>query len=242
MPQRQYPTAVTAPSYGKPEVTQRAAAWLERQHEQFGGALLVLFPDQQAAREDPALVALGQRHQWTTQKSMARKRWPGGPLLAAWPDQQTLGELSENKRVTALCVVPHSDEEVAAWVAAVRPEQLTPGYQPGVHVNQLDPVVVKGLETLDGPGRIQNLSGSLDQRDGKRVLRTLHEGGYDLAPEALYAWALAAGWKSRGAQRLEKMGTSIKAGIRLQVSKESMAGGEERLERWRREAAGRATT
>jgi len=168
--------------------------------------------------------------------------WTGGPLLAAWLDPHSLAEISEDRRVTALCVVAHSDEDVAAWVASVQPEQLTFGYKPGVHFKQLDPVVVRGLETLAGAGKMMSLSGSLDQRDGKRVLRTLHEGGYDLDPEALYAWALAAGWKSRGAQRLEKMGTSIKAGIRLQVSKESMAGGEERLERWRREAAGRATT
>ena len=70
--------------------------------------------------------------------------WSVGPVSAAWPDRAKLGEIADDSRTTALCVVSWSP----GGVEAHHPELL-----PGAEVSEaegdpLHPVVVEGLKTL----------------------------------------------------------------------------------------------
>lgn len=72
----------------------------------------------------------------------------GGPVLAAWPTREKLGEIADDPRTRALCVVPWGNGEVDAWAAAAaQPKLLGPAVrlEPS---SGLDPIVVEGLKTL----------------------------------------------------------------------------------------------
>jgi hypothetical protein len=125
-----------------------------------------------------------------------------------------LGEIADDLRTRALCVVPWVKGEIDAWAAAADPELLGPASGPEPK-SSLDPVVVEGLKTLTHSVNLgNNLAGSLDRRDAVAVLRTLQEGGYHLHPDPIYSWALANGWQARGAERLRKLATDFEAGKR----------------------------
>ncbi|VBA68779.1 hypothetical protein LAUMK142_05813 [Mycobacterium pseudokansasii] len=98
--------------------------------------------------------------------------WYGGPVHAAWPTREKLGEIADDPRTRALCVVPWGNGEVDAWAAAAQPKLLGPAVrlEPS---SGLDPIVVEGLKTLTHSVNMANdLAGSLDRRDAVAVLRT----------------------------------------------------------------------
>jgi hypothetical protein len=137
--------------------------------------------------------------------------WHGGPVLAAWPTREKLGEIADDPRTAALCVVPWVKGEVDAWAAAESPELL--GRAAVNSSAALDPVVVEGLKTLTAMGEHgNNLAGSLDHRDAVAVLRTLKDGGYRLSPDLIYSWAIGNEWSARGAERLRELAAKFEAG------------------------------
>lgn len=62
-----------------------------------------------------------------------------------------------------------------------------------------------------------NLAGHMDHRDAVAVLRTLHQGGYPLPADEVYAWALAHRWPARGAERLRELAHKVDAGRTVQL-------------------------
>lgn len=159
-------------------------------------------------------------------------------MLAAWPSRDKLGEIADDRRTTALAVVPWVEGEVDAWVAAVAPERLGIAEDTQIAPGSLDPVVVEGLKHLSlVVNHSNNLAGSMDKRDAIAVLRMLKKGGYSLRPDAVYAWALAIGWPARGAERLRELAHKFEAGVAVRGG-QNPAVRPNALADWRRRASG----
>jgi hypothetical protein len=161
--------------------------------------------------------------------------WRGGPVLAAWPNREKLAQVADDRRTTALCLVPWAEGENDAWQAAQSPELL--GNAAALRrASGLDPVVIEGLRSLTiMVNHANHLAGALDRRDAVAVLRTLKRAGYSLSPDDVYAWALANGWPGRGAERLRALSADLEAGKRPQL-KGQYPLRHDILETWRKEA------
>ncbi|WP_203919661.1 hypothetical protein [Rugosimonospora africana] len=230
-----YPTALAAPSQQDPQAIQAAIDWVHGQLKP-GQQVLVWTPNRPALMEHPDLVVFARAHTSMTQKTRSNVRWSGGPMLAGWPDTDALDELAEDRRVSALCVIPHGTlDEVAAWAARTGAVRLgTAGSLP--EVATLDPVVERGLEALTGMvNHANNLAGALDKRDAVNVLMTLHHGGYPLDSAAVHSWVLAHGWPARGARRLREMCDKLAAGRTLRAGAPSILG-RDVLQQWQQSA------
>jgi hypothetical protein len=237
---REYPTALTAPSQQDPQAIGAAIAWVL---EQLGAGqqALVWTPDKPALTEHPQLAEFARAHLSMTLKTRHSGRWPGGPVLAGWPATDDLDELADDRRVSALCVIPHGTlREVAAWAArtgAVRLGQV--GQLPAAPA--LDPVVEQGLDALGAMVNHGNqLAGTMDRRDAVAVLTVLHKGGYQLDPNAVHAWVLAHGWPAGGAKRLREMCVKLTGGHTLRAAGAAAALRPDILQQWQQDAANRA--
>lgn len=74
----------------------------------------------------------------------------------------------------------------------------------------------------------------MDRRDAVNVLLTLHDGGHQVDPQALYAWSLANGWPAGGATRLKDLTAQIAAGKRPRADRGALR--PDILQVWRAEA------
>lgn len=212
---RDYPTALAAgPEHGD-QGLRDGLRWLLSMVPQVGGKPLIFAPGRANVDRNQLLAEFVRRTGTavSTWRSSTRE-WSGGPVLAAWPSREKLGEIADDPRTRALCVIPWVKGEVDGWATAAKPEILGPASSPQPE-SSLDPVVVEGLKTLtDSVNLGNNLAGSLDHRDAVAVLRTLKDGGYRLPPDPMYSWALANGWHARGAERLRKLAADFEAGKR----------------------------
>lgn len=180
-----------------------------------GGAPLIVAPGRSNVDGNSMLSAFARRSgvAVATWRSPARG-WSGGPVLAAWPTREKLGEIADDPRTKALCVIPWVKGELDGWTAAAMPELLGPAIAVE-NATTLDPVVVEGLKTMTSLVNMgNNLAGSLDRRDAVAVLRTLKDGGYRLPPDPIYSWAIANEWSTRGAERLRELAAKFEAGKR----------------------------
>ncbi|SCL33040.1 hypothetical protein GA0070615_2185 [Micromonospora aurantiaca] len=238
MTTRRYPTALTAPSQQDPHAIRLGIGWVQQQLQPDQQAL-VWTPDKPSLMEHPPLAAFARANASMTPRTRTA-RWSGGPVLAGWPTTDELAELADDRRVSALCVIPHGTlDEVAAWAAATAAVQLGAEAAQASPQAALDPVVVQGLETLTVMVNHANqLAGSSDRRDAVAVLTTLHRGGYALTPAAVYAWALAHGWPARGAQRLREMCNRLSGGHTLRAAGADRCLRPDILQHWQQGAAG----
>jgi hypothetical protein len=231
---RNIPRAVVAHKADDPQAYQRAAQWVLQQAQE-GGQPLLYVPGARNFADEPVLVALSKRVTTATWKTLPRIRWAGGPVLAAWPTERHLNEIDNDGRTSALCVLTWSLADVAAWASARQPQQLSPGVASPAPASISDPVVEQGLITLTHlVNHANQLAGALDRRDAVNVLRTLHEGGYRLVPDELYAWALAHGWPATGAMRLKDLAAQIASGGRPRAERGALRA--DILDVWRADA------
>lgn len=235
-PNRDYPTALAAgPEHGD-QGMRDGLTWLLTKVSELGGKPLILAPGRSNVDGNQLLSSFIKKTgiAVATWRSPARS-WSGGPVLAAWPTREKLGEIADDPRTTALCVVPWVKGEVDGWIAAVKPELLGPAVLP-TETTSLDPVVIEGLKTMTVLVNLSNnLAGSADRRDAVAVLRTLKDGGYRFVPDLMYAWAITNGWENRGAERLRMLAADFEAGKRPQL-KGAYPLRADVLDRWRREA------
>ncbi|MCB2176458.1 MAG: hypothetical protein KQH57_11665 [Actinomycetales bacterium] len=227
-----HPRAVVSSRADDPRATERAITWVLERTRELGGVPLVYAPGRRNIDQNPRLSAFAKGATSATWKTLHSAPWPGGVVLAAWPDAQHLAEIDEHPRTRGLCVMTWLPKDVEPWAAATGAHQLSPG-APAVHPAQLtDRVVEQGLLTLTALVNHANaLSGSLDHRDAVNVLRTLHEGGHVLDPDEIYAWALAYGWLARGAERLRDLAERIHDGQRPRADRTALRA--DALQRWR---------
>jgi hypothetical protein len=234
---RDYPTALAAgPEHGDLGLRD-GLRWLMSVVSEVGGEPLVFAPGRANVDHNQLLSEFVRRTgvAVSTWRSSARG-WSGGPVLAAWPTREKLGEIADDPLTRALCVIPWVEGEVDGWVASAKPELLGPAVGPDPV--SLDPVVVEGLETMTQSVNLgNNLAGSLDHRDAVAVLRVLNDAGYRLPPDPIYSWALAHGWQARGAERLRKLAADFEVGKRPRL-KGANPFRSDILDIWRRAAGG----
>jgi hypothetical protein len=148
--ERSYPCAVTCSGATEPARAQVAGIqWVTEQQKSVGGQVLLFVPRKgDLSRMNNLIsrfaeiegVAIG------TWRSYGRD-WPGGPVLAAWPNRVKLAEVADSSRTRALCVIPWADGETTAWQRAARPELLA-GAPMASAAPDLHPIVVVGLTNL----------------------------------------------------------------------------------------------
>ncbi len=236
--ERSYPAALAAgPAAGDAGV-RTGLEWVVAMRRRLGGQILVYAP-QKAQVERHELLRSFMRHSAVVVGTWRRPviGWEGGPVLAAWPDSAKLGEIADDPRTTALCVVPWVKGEVDAWVEAVGPELLAGAEAPKADGDPLDPVVIEALKTLTSlVNHGNNLAGPLDRRDAVAVFRTLREAGYRWNSSQVYSWALKHNWPARGADRLHELAKDFEDGKRPQLK-----GGNplkpDIVEQWRTQAS-----
>jgi hypothetical protein len=241
---RDIPRAIAGPREVDQDGAARAVQWFLRQLGQVGGQPLLYVPGRHDEDNDPQLQALARRSTVTTQtwKTLANSGWGGGPVLAAWPNDKHLTRIDGDRRTRALCVLVWTERETAAWASAHQPEQLSPGASTPAPAMLTDPVVEQGLRDItQSVNQSNNLAGPMDRRDAVTALQLMHDSGYHLDADAIYAWALAHGWRATGAQRLRDYATAIDQGKRPRAGMPS-ALGMGTLERWRALAAKKAAT
>jgi hypothetical protein len=182
-----------------------------------GGQPLLYLPGRRQEDAEPVTQLAGTESQDQTEtwKTLGNSGWAGGPVLAAWPDENRLAQIDGDRRTGALCLLTRADQDAAAWASAHQPEQLSPGASLPPPAAIADPVVEQGMATLTTlVNQSNNLAGVMDHRDAVTVLQLLHDGDHRLDPPSIYAWALAHGWPARGAQRLQKLAAAIAGGKR----------------------------
>lgn len=232
---------MAGPNAADQQAVARAVQWFLQTFAELGGEALLYMPGRSNIEAEPRLRALSQRVKTETWRTLTNSRWSGGPVLAAWPNEEHLARIDDDRRTTALCLLVWNEEQAAAWAAAHHPKRLSPGAGAPATATVADPVVGKGLETLTRlVNHANQLAGSMDRRDAVNVLQTLHDGGHHLDPANIYAWALANGWPAAGAQRLKELASDIAGGKR---PRPGIPGGlrPDILQLWRRDAAGAAT-
>lgn len=214
--QRDYPMAVTRCSSQDDRAVPQAIVWSLQQLRATGGVLLLYLPAKSNVRVNQDIAGLSKMPGVVTATWRAPGvPWRGGPVLAAWPRSDKLGEVMDRRGVTALCVVPWLPHDMAVWAAACKPARVRSTADEGLQVGipALDPVVQRGLEMLDRHvDHAYNLTRPLDRRDAVAVLRTLNKGGHELNADAIHTWALAKNWQSKGAVRLRQLAADIAGG------------------------------
>lgn len=216
-----------------------AIRWITAAQRSVGGEVLLYVPQKSNLGRNGTMRSFGGRPGVVVGTARGPVTgWAGGPVLAAWPTRLSLMSIADDRRTRALCVVPWIDGEIAAWQRAANPELLGDAQSTSASDAALHPVVVQGLTALSGMvNHGNNLAGGYDRRDAVAVLRTLHQGGYQLPDGEVYAWTLAHGWPARGAERLRDLAEKIDAGRTVQLRGGSPLRPDV-LDRWRAQAAG----
>lgn len=141
----------------------------------------------------------------------------GGPVLAAWPRMDDIGEIQRSaSRIAALCVVAWNEQEIRPWVRAIKPEILGDGSaweQDEDDVEDLDPVIIESLESITLMINHNNtISAGYEKDVVVSTLLALRKGGYRMDGEAAQGWALANGWSGKNPQRLADYIRDINSG------------------------------
>jgi hypothetical protein len=166
----------------------------------------------------------------------SRSGWPGGPVLAVWPDQKMLTTLDDDRRVTAICAVPWVLEWLTDWIRGRRAKDLTGSAQTAAPL-QLDPVVEQALMSLTRSVNLSTaLSNPMDKTMAVTNLRVLQRAGYKWTAADILAWAMGNGWSNRGAQELADVARGVKEGRRFQVIKNMLRSDSELIAYWKEQA------
>lgn len=224
-------SAVTGSSAVGDEPLDLAVAWVEEQSISGDGVLLVAptVPQFQANEivQRFAFTAGVRRATARTLRSMIPI---ADPVLVLWPDRNTLADVLDRfPGMSALCVVPWLEAEVAAWVMAVDPIRLgdttalpRPGSGPGPGPLILDAIVNTAMTSVSaGMNHNNSITGSAGyERDHVvAALMILREHGHELCGLELEAWALRKGWRSVNAAALHDWVDRINSGYRPRLKR-----------------------
>lgn len=193
-----------------------------------GGAALA------AGRE----IAVGTRRvRGATLNTFRSLRWNGGPILALWLDEKNLRVFDDARSIEALCVVPWVADEITSWIKATGAIDLLNPTQPPPPATIGDPVVLEAMRWLTGGVNLATgLAHPLDRARVVGVFRVLKEGRHAWAPDEVYVWAVANGWKTEHAGDLRDVSDRIAAGRNVHVRDRAVVS-ESYLDLWRTRAA-----
>lgn len=165
-----------------------------------------------------ALDALVQRY--SDVEHITGRGWGGhsgpGPVLMAWPDMDGISELIRSSHaITALCVITWYADGIRPWVTAMRPEILGDGSEWDRLSPDLDPIVVRAMESLTLTINHNNtIAAGYEKDDVVSTLLALRDARIPMDAEAMQGWALAHGWSGKNPEHLAKYVRDINAGKR----------------------------
>jgi hypothetical protein len=194
---------------------QVGVSWLEQWTAEHGGHPLIITPTRTSEREVVRIAPQARRFDRQSVATSFREPWPGGAVLAIWPDDKTLGLIDDHPRVTAVCAVLDLLEDGPLWLKTRRPTEVGGAHEipPAAVIG--DPVVRVALKQLTN---MVNLStGLVNPRDRGHaidVLRALATGRRKVAPDDAYAFAIQNGWRVDAAKELRQLVIGVAAGKR----------------------------
>lgn len=143
--------AVTGSSADGDEPLELAVAWIEEQTSSGDGAVLVVptVPQFEVSEIVQRLASTAGVLR-ATAPTLRSVTPTADPVLLLWPDRAMLANVLDRFRgMTALCVVPWLEAEVAAWVLAVDPVRLGDTTAlPASGSLVLDPVVITAMASV----------------------------------------------------------------------------------------------
>jgi hypothetical protein len=178
----------------------------------------LLVPLKQSIDQVPVLFALSKQVRKETASTIRRSAWRGGPVLAVWPSMKTLEYLTDWAQPTAICVIQWSPRETDEWLRAHQARDLT-GRSPQYQAPSLaDPVVLEAMQSLTQVINLETgIDHSLDRAKAVQTFWALLAGRHDFSGTEIYRWAVANGWKERGAEGLRKVAEGVLAGTRYRI-------------------------
>ena len=140
--------------------------------------------------------------------------WPGGPVLAPWPDANAIKRLDRRPtRITSVCVLKWMEEDNRDWLTAHEAIDVTDPTRVPLPATIEDGVVLAALEDISSAVNLS--TGMTHYRDHQLVishLKCLKHSNRELIPEEIVSWALANGWAREHTDRLEDTVKRINAG------------------------------
>lgn len=189
--------------------------WVLQQQAHLGGQVLLLYLTARDRDEHPILDALQDTGGvvTTTERSMSRSGWAGGPVLAALPNLKSLGMLGDNRRTSALCALTWNFEAIAPWASAVGAQLRGADSDTAPAPAAGDAVLERAMISVT---RRVNMNNTLKAGFEKSVvvgaLQLLRDHHHVLDAGDLYAWALAHGWPARRVAELRDIVGHMNAG------------------------------
>jgi hypothetical protein len=213
-----------------------ALSWLEDQAK--SGGVLIVVPVQQSLTYAPILERVTARFPVTTERTLRNASISGRAVLAIWPSQKSLEDISRD-RPRSMCVVQWVPEQTNDWLKAQRARDLS-GTAPALgDASVSDPIVLAALEDMAGsvnPGNV--LVQTNDREHAILTLRLLHDRAHEIDPDELYRWAISIGWEGKGATNLKKLAAEVLAGVKHRI-RERQPFGDDTYQAWKRQAASR---
>lgn len=171
-----------------------------------------------------------------TSRTFPPNTWPGGPVLAAWPDAKSLAKLDEHFRVQALCVIPWLYEWVEPWAAGRQAVDLLAPSQVVKVPPISDPVVEQAMKSLTIAVNLSTgLAHPSDKAAAVNTFRALKKARIGWEPAQIEPWAIANGWAAQDARALRSVAQGVLDGRRYQV--DSGQWRSDIVSIWRAEAA-----
>lgn len=194
---------------------QLGVNWLTSWTAEHGGVPVIISPTRDSELRVIEMAPQAKQFtRWTSTTSF-RAPWAGGPVLAIWPDEKTLGIIDDHARVAAVCAVLDLLEDGPLWLRTRRPLEVGGAHEIPPAAVVADPVVRVALTQLT---HMVNLStGLVNPRDRGHaidVLRALRQGRRQLMPDDAYAFAIQNGWRVDAARELRQLVTGVAAGKR----------------------------
>lgn len=162
--------------------------------------------------------------------------WSGGPVLLLWPDSKAVADVDDDFRVTSICVVPWTYEEIDTWASGRRAVDLSlPGSTPPAP-EIADPVTAEAMASLTSRVNLgTGLTHPSDKAAAVEAFRILKRGGHQWDPAEIEAWAFDNGWSGDGVRELGEVARGVLLGRRYQVSRSGWR--PDILQYWRERAS-----
>lgn len=137
-------------------------------------------------------------------------------IIGFYPGEKMINLLDDTRNAAAIILVPGvvEDKNIANWVETWNPEIF--GQEKGSTQPNVDEcVVIKALKSITRLYKHKSLSSTRDKNAVAGLFQLLMNVGYTYDPQMIRNWAVQKGWKSRGADELERIAQKVNDGARV---------------------------
>lgn len=160
-------------------------------------------------------LAEASRYHVVSPRARGISHTSAGPVLAIWPNADTLELAQELALDSALCVIPYR-HDITWWITRTGAVNLAEPESQPVTLASLDPAVVATLDSILAFGGHNGFVGGGEKEEAVRELRAMLAVGHRPAPSDLEDYARASGETDvEGARRLRSFYETILAGRQL---------------------------